>query len=538
MSAMRARNILIGGLLCAAGLLPAASAHAAGDRIAYTCGQDICTVDPDLPATAVNLTNTTIFTELAPVWSPDGTHLAFTANYPPPGMTDPGYNDVFTTDSAGATTAINVTQTPDRPEAQPVWSPDGTRIAMEAEYPNTGHSDVFISPADGASAPLAIGSTSTFDESYPTWSPDGTRIAFARGSGQIVVGNADGSDTPTAVGVGLQPSWSPDGTRIAALLPQTQTQPNIVRVLKLNDSSFVDLATPSSDADTPTWSPDSTRVAYTDNGTSGNSGNNHVIVARADGTGTPVTITAPAIVLHNPTWSPDGTRIAFDAYPNPAPSPLYRQIYVAPADGSAPAVAITNSATDNSAPVWKPAPPSTGGGSPGGGTPGGGTGTPPGGGTGTNPGTPVLPIIKLPTPTRPVVTVQFASFRTPVVTNGFMNAVFVSCSFGATANAVKAGCTFGGTGSTLAVPIGKTATAAAAKKKAHTIVFATGSVKVSSGKKKALPLKLTKAGRKLAKPGKTLKIKVTVKESRSGHVVSTKIKTLTLKIPRARSHKH
>jgi Tol biopolymer transport system component len=47
----------------------------------------------------------------------------------------------------------------------------------------------------------------------PVWSPDGTRIAFECVGGICVV-NGDGSD-PRNLANGGNPVWSPDGTKIA-----------------------------------------------------------------------------------------------------------------------------------------------------------------------------------------------------------------------------------------------------------------------------------------------------------------------------------
>jgi hypothetical protein len=98
-------------------------------------------------------------------------------------------------------------------------------------------------------------------------------------------------------------------------------------------------------------------------------------VAPADGSGPGHAIEMPAgwVVPYNARFSPDGTRVAFDAYPTTGPG--YRQILVAPADGSSPAVPITDSAEQNQEPDWKPcegcAPPAKPPAPAGGGTSGG-----------------------------------------------------------------------------------------------------------------------------------------------------------------------
>src|SRR5439155_692380 len=96
----------------------------------------------------------------------------------------------------------------------PIWSPDGKRIAY-ANF-HSGRSEVFVINLVGT------GETQlTTDGGFPgAWSPDGTRIAFANssdGDDEIFLMNPDGSgvtrltdntfrDFPTA--------WSPNGAQI------------------------------------------------------------------------------------------------------------------------------------------------------------------------------------------------------------------------------------------------------------------------------------------------------------------------------------
>ncbi len=84
---------------------------------------------------------------LRPVWSPDGTKLAFD-------VYDDGTWDIYEVSADGAGLK-DLTPTSDRDENGPTWSPDGTRIAFAATHmlstgvDNTGSFDIYLMNPDG-----------------------------------------------------------------------------------------------------------------------------------------------------------------------------------------------------------------------------------------------------------------------------------------------------------------------------------------------------------------------------------------------------
>ncbi len=99
----------------------------------------------------------------------------------------------------------------------PVWSPDGTSIAF-CHYAN-GRGQIYIMNADGSDA-FNLSDNDYCDKS-PAWSPQGDKVAFVSdrdGDWEIYLMNADGSQ-PTRLtnspGIDQKPVWSPDGQRIA-----------------------------------------------------------------------------------------------------------------------------------------------------------------------------------------------------------------------------------------------------------------------------------------------------------------------------------
>src|SRR5882672_4246069 len=114
-----------------------------------------------------------------PVWSPDGTKIAFASSRdtnPEIYVMDPNGSNVvrLTHDSAA--------------DGQPAWSPDGTKIAFQSNR-ETDYA-VWVMNADGSS-PTRLTDPST-SAGAPSWSPDGTRIAYEQG-GDLWVMNVDGS---------------------------------------------------------------------------------------------------------------------------------------------------------------------------------------------------------------------------------------------------------------------------------------------------------------------------------------------------------
>jgi len=109
-------------------------------------------------------------------------------------------------------------------DREPVWSPDGSRIAFVRW--DDGNADIFVlrrqKDGDWQDEPEITRLTQhEADDRSPNWSPDARKLAFVSfqdGSGEIYSMMADGSNQRRLTNNGaddLTPDWSPDGRRIA-----------------------------------------------------------------------------------------------------------------------------------------------------------------------------------------------------------------------------------------------------------------------------------------------------------------------------------
>lgn len=271
MRATRQRLWLVTAL--ALGLLAVtAPAAFAQNEIAYRCDLDICLMDPANPGAVTDLTdNGETSYDQRPIWSPDGTKVAFVSDFTP--KSGHGEWNVFVMDATATGDAINLaTQISDFPkEGKTIddlaWSPDGSRIAFTRGN-NSGDDKVWVENADGTSVfPLEIGGGGA--KRHPTWSPDSSKIAYAVVKNEpehvYIASSLGGIGQPLTNGVGHEPNWSPDGTKIAFDAYQHSNFGFVdLHIVNADGSGTPLIVTPSLQTEWTfnAWSPDGGRIAY------------------------------------------------------------------------------------------------------------------------------------------------------------------------------------------------------------------------------------------------------------------------------------
>jgi TolB protein len=227
-------------------------------------------------------------------WSPDGRRLAFVAT---PVDSINGSTEIYVINSDGSTLVrVTVNEVDDD---SPAWAPDSTRLALrvdEVDPSSTGDSNVVVTPVDGPGITLLGPGTN------PVWSPDGTLVAMTvleGGRTRIWVQAGDGEQRRRVTDVSVAaapPAWSADGQRIAFASSG-------LFVVELASGSVAPLtADPGS---TPAWSV-AGPVAFATPG----SPSPGVFAIDSDGTGLR-RLTSNLDLGAVPVWSPDGRGLLF-----------------------------------------------------------------------------------------------------------------------------------------------------------------------------------------------------------------------------------
>ncbi len=142
---------------------------------------------------AKQLTESDVYDELEPHWSPDGKEIVFCSNHSDDPDLDPDAIDLFVIPAEGG--ALRKIETPVGPKGNPTFSPDGKWLAyLGQEGRGQGWRNIclWVVPADGSGEAENLTERFDFNASSwtindlpgnppttpPTWSKDGSRLYF------------------------------------------------------------------------------------------------------------------------------------------------------------------------------------------------------------------------------------------------------------------------------------------------------------------------------------------------------------------------
>jgi Tol biopolymer transport system component len=220
-------------------------------------------------------------------WSPDGRAIAFTRQQPP-------FHDrsaeiyVMNADGSEQRRLTRSAARDSYAATELAWSPRGNKIAFVSR--RDGNLEIYVMNTDGTGQQRLT--RNTVRDGNPVWSPDGRRIAFEN-NWQIYVMNADGRGQQRLTrneGLNLRPAWSPDGQTIAFERRLGRHQSGRcsgcgdalafeVHVMKADGSGQRRLTRKGVRNRAPAWSPNGRTIAFISN----RDGNQEIYVMNANG---------------------------------------------------------------------------------------------------------------------------------------------------------------------------------------------------------------------------------------------------------------
>ena len=149
-----------------------------------------------------------------PLWSSDGTRIAFNSlRQPPPQLY------ALNADSPGTEKRLLETKFPAGPSS---WSSDGSLLIYQTTHPQTG-GDIWALPLAGKSEQSPVVDTAA-DEQYGTLSPDGRWLAYISnetGAYEVYVQSfpSTGFKRQVSTQGGFEPQWRRDGKELFYMAP-------------------------------------------------------------------------------------------------------------------------------------------------------------------------------------------------------------------------------------------------------------------------------------------------------------------------------
>jgi Tol biopolymer transport system component len=193
-------------------------------------------------------------------------------------------------------------------ETDPAISPDGSTVAYTRQQKN--QTDVYAQRIGGRNA-FAIAADPDRNEAAPAFSPEGSQIAFhlSGGQGGVFVAGATGESARRLTDFGFHPAWSPDGRQIVFCTeeissPTARTSTSALWVVDAAGGAPRKIS--DGDGVQATFAPSGDRLVYW----AVDTGQRDIFTMPAGG-GERVALTTDAAIDWNPRWSADGRSVYF-----------------------------------------------------------------------------------------------------------------------------------------------------------------------------------------------------------------------------------
>jgi Tol biopolymer transport system component/DNA-binding winged helix-turn-helix (wHTH) protein len=291
-------------------------------------------------STLVRLTNNNAM-DCEPVWSPDGKRIAFWSNRD-------GGMEIYVMDAGGSNVKRLTNNLSD--DGNPSWSPEGSKILFESA--RDGNREIYVMDTDGGNQ-IRLTRHNAMD-STATWSPDGSLIAFASNRDtappynpynmDIYLMNADGSNVRRIVEdleYDVGPQWSPDGRKILFMSGRNGN----FDVFVTNPDGTVqrNLTADHDKADgAPVWSLDGHNIAFSRK----IEGKDQIFVMDSGGANLK-RVTYNSANNGSAGWSPDNSKLIYQSDQDGN-----WEIYTISVDGEL--AQLTDDAADDHSPDWSP----------------------------------------------------------------------------------------------------------------------------------------------------------------------------------------
>ena len=221
--------------------------------------QEIFIVDYD-GANPRKVTNTKTL-NITPTWSPDGQAIAYTSYRPSGGLGT--FQDIVLSFIATGERATPANGSPARQNFLPVWSPDGTKIAFTTS--RDGNPEIYVMNRDGSGLRRLTNSPAI--DVTPTWSPTGTQLAWVSdrtGNPKIYIMNADGTGQRLLNGDTYcdRPTWS--SAPFNEIAYAVRSGPGYdIKVYSFSENKATKITDGIGSNESPAFSPNGRHIAFT-----------------------------------------------------------------------------------------------------------------------------------------------------------------------------------------------------------------------------------------------------------------------------------